>query len=78
MADAAEMLSGVNSHLFVVGFALLISWATIRLHYHQIANVLKLVGAGALRLPDNRFCGGSGLGRSGARDLHTVDAPHQR
>src|ERR1035437_3935718 len=41
MADAAEMLSGINSHLFVVGFALLISWATIRLHYHQIANVLK-------------------------------------
>jgi NRAMP (natural resistance-associated macrophage protein)-like metal ion transporter len=26
MADAAEMLSGINSHLFVVGFALLISW----------------------------------------------------
>jgi Mn2+/Fe2+ NRAMP family transporter len=41
MADAAEMLSGINSHLLVVLFALLISWATIRLHYHQIANVLK-------------------------------------
>jgi Mn2+/Fe2+ NRAMP family transporter len=37
MADAAEMLSGVNSHLCVVVFALLISWATIRLQYHQIA-----------------------------------------
>lgn len=41
MADAAEMLSGVKAHFFVVVFALLISWATIRLHYHQIANVLK-------------------------------------
>jgi len=41
MADAAEMLSGINSHLLVVLFALLISWATVRLHYHQIANVLK-------------------------------------
>jgi Mn2+/Fe2+ NRAMP family transporter len=41
MADAAEMLSGINSHLFVVSFALLISWATIRLQYRQIANVLK-------------------------------------
>jgi NRAMP (natural resistance-associated macrophage protein)-like metal ion transporter len=41
MADAAEMLSGINSHWFVVLFALLISWATIRLQYHQIANVLK-------------------------------------
>jgi len=36
MADAAEMLSGINSHWFVVVFALLISWATIRLPYHQI------------------------------------------
>src|ERR1700730_15777816 len=41
MADAAEMLSGVKAHLFVVVFALLISWATVRLQYHQIANVLK-------------------------------------
>jgi NRAMP (natural resistance-associated macrophage protein)-like metal ion transporter len=41
MADAAEMLSGVKSHVFVLVFAVLISWATVRLHYHQIANVLK-------------------------------------
>src|ERR1700730_15753893 len=41
MADAAEMLSGINSHLFVVLFALLISWAAVQLRYHQIANVLK-------------------------------------
>ncbi len=41
MADAAAMLSGVNAHLLVVVFALLISWATVRLRYHQIANVLK-------------------------------------
>ena len=41
MADAAAMLSGINSHWFVVVFALLVSWATVRLQYHQIANVLK-------------------------------------
>jgi Mn2+/Fe2+ NRAMP family transporter len=41
MADAAAMLSGINSHWFVVVFALLISWATVRLQYRQIANVLK-------------------------------------
>jgi NRAMP (natural resistance-associated macrophage protein)-like metal ion transporter len=41
MADAAAMLSGVNAHLLVIVFALLISWATIWLGYHQIANVLK-------------------------------------
>jgi len=41
MADAASMLSGINSHWYVVVFALAISWATVRLQYHQIANVLK-------------------------------------
>ena len=41
MAYAAAMLSGINSHWFVIAFALLISWATVRLQYHQIANVLK-------------------------------------
>src|ERR1700737_4522869 len=33
MADAAEMLFGVKAHFFVVAFALLISWATVRLQY---------------------------------------------
>jgi NRAMP (natural resistance-associated macrophage protein)-like metal ion transporter len=41
MADAANMLSGINAHLCVVAFAFLISWATVRLQYRQIANVLK-------------------------------------
>lgn len=41
MADAAEMVSGMSSHFFVVAFALAISWATIRLRYYQIARVLK-------------------------------------
>ncbi|HYK40824.1 MAG TPA: divalent metal cation transporter [Thermoanaerobaculia bacterium] len=41
MADAAEMLTGLNSHYFVVLFGAGIAWATIRLRYHQIARVLK-------------------------------------
>jgi len=41
MADAAAMLSGLNSRWFVVTFAIVISWATVRLQYEQIANVLK-------------------------------------
>ena len=41
MADSAEMLSGINSHLWVIVFAVLITWATVRFHYHQIAAVLK-------------------------------------
>ena len=41
MADAAELLSGVSSHLWVILFGVGISAAIIRFRYHQIANVLK-------------------------------------
>ncbi|MDP9268550.1 MAG: divalent metal cation transporter [Acidobacteriota bacterium] len=41
MADAAAMLSGISSHFWVFLFAVLISWATVRFRYHQIANTLK-------------------------------------
>ena len=41
MADAAEMLTGINSHLLVVVFGISITVAIVRLRYVQIANVLK-------------------------------------
>ena len=41
MADAAEMLSGLKSHYFVVLFGLAIAVATVLFRYHQIAHVLK-------------------------------------
>ena len=41
MADAAELLTGWNSHVFVLVFGVGIAWATIRLRYYQIANILK-------------------------------------
>lgn len=41
MSDAAEMLTGINSHWFVVLFGLGIAYATIRFRYHQIAMILK-------------------------------------
>lgn len=41
MADAAEMLTNVNSHFFVVLFAVGISLATVWFRYHQIATILK-------------------------------------
>jgi NRAMP (natural resistance-associated macrophage protein)-like metal ion transporter len=41
MADGAELLTGVNSHLWVVLFGLAIGVATIELHYASIARVLK-------------------------------------
>ena len=41
MADAAELLTRVSSHVWVVVFGALIAWATVRLRYLVIANVLK-------------------------------------
>ena len=41
MADAGEMLTGWDSHLFVVVFGVGIAWAIVRFRYHQIASILK-------------------------------------
>jgi Mn2+/Fe2+ NRAMP family transporter len=41
MSDAAEMLTGLDSHWFVVLFGVGIAWATIRFRYYQIARTLK-------------------------------------
>jgi NRAMP (natural resistance-associated macrophage protein)-like metal ion transporter len=41
MAEAAEMLTHINSHIFVVLFGAGISLATICFRYHQIATILK-------------------------------------
>jgi NRAMP (natural resistance-associated macrophage protein)-like metal ion transporter len=41
MADAAEMLTHVSSHVWVIVFAVGISIVTIRLRYYQIAGTLK-------------------------------------
>ena len=41
MADAVEMLTHVNSHVFVILFGVGITLATIFLRYHQIASTLK-------------------------------------
>src|SRR6202049_4421116 len=41
MEDAAEMLSGFNSHFFVVLFGIGIAIATVQFRYHQIATILK-------------------------------------
>lgn len=41
MADAAEMLTGFDSHWLVVSFGIAIASATVWLRYYQIANTLK-------------------------------------
>jgi Mn2+/Fe2+ NRAMP family transporter len=41
MADAAEMLTGITSHIFVPLFGIGIAVAIIRCRYHRIASILK-------------------------------------
>jgi Mn2+/Fe2+ NRAMP family transporter len=41
MADAAELFSGLSSHVWVVLFGAGIAWATIRMRYATIASALK-------------------------------------
>ena len=41
MADAASLLIGLRPFVFVVIFAIAITWATIRLRYEQISRILK-------------------------------------
>jgi NRAMP (natural resistance-associated macrophage protein)-like metal ion transporter len=45
MADAAEMLTGINSHLYVVIFGIAIAYAIIRFRYDQIAMIMKWLAA---------------------------------
>jgi NRAMP (natural resistance-associated macrophage protein)-like metal ion transporter len=77
MADAAQMLAGVNSHFFVVIFAVLISWATIRLRYHQIASVLKWLVLVLFAYPITAFVVGADWGRV-VRDTLVPSMPHTR
>ena len=41
MADAASLLTGWNSHFFVIFFGFAIGLATVKFRYHQIARILK-------------------------------------
>ena len=77
MADAAAMLSGINSRWFVAVFALLISWATVRLRYHQIANVLKWLVLVLFAYPITAFVVGADWGRV-VHDTLVPSVPHTR
>jgi NRAMP (natural resistance-associated macrophage protein)-like metal ion transporter len=63
MADASAMLSGINSHWFVIVFAILISWATVHLQYQQIANVLKWLVLVLFAYPVTAFVVGADWGQ---------------
>ncbi len=77
MADAAAMLSGINSHLFVVIFAIVISWATVRLSYQRIANVLKWLVLVLFAYPITAFVVGADWSRV-VRDTLVPSIPHTR
>jgi NRAMP (natural resistance-associated macrophage protein)-like metal ion transporter len=77
MADAAQMLSGINSHLFVVLFAVLILWATVRLQYRQIANVLKWLVLVLFAYPITALVVGADWGRV-LHDTLLPSVPHSR
>ena len=77
MADAAAMLSGINSHLFVAGFALLIGWATVRLEYKQIAGVLKWLVLVLFAYPVTAFVVGANWGQV-LRDTFVPSIPSGR
>lgn len=48
MADAAEILTGVTSHIWVIVFGVGITIAIIQFRYHQIARVLKWLAVALL------------------------------
>ena len=77
MADAAEMLSGINSRWFVMLFAVLITWATIRLQYHQIANMLKWLVLVLFAYPITAFVVGADWGQV-VRDTFVPSMPRTR
>lgn len=63
MADAAAMLTGINSHVSVVVFGIAIAFATIRFHYHQIAMIMKWLAAVLLAYVVTAFIAGPNWGR---------------
>lgn len=77
MADAAQMLSGVRARWFVIVFAVLISWATIRLQYRQIANTLKWLVLVLLAYPITAFVVGANWEQV-ARATFIPSLPHGR
>jgi Mn2+/Fe2+ NRAMP family transporter len=68
---------GSGPNWFVVVFALLISWATVRLRYHQIANALKWLVLVLFAYPVTAFVVGADWGRV-ARDTLIPSMPHTR
>lgn len=63
MADAAGMLTGINSHIYVVIFGVGIAYATVRFRYHQIATIMKWLAAVLFAYVITAFLAGPDWGR---------------
>jgi Mn2+/Fe2+ NRAMP family transporter len=74
MADAAEMLTGLNSHVYVVIFGIAIGYTTIRFRYQQIATVMKWLAAILLAYVITAFIAGPNW-RSVLRDTFVPSWP---
>ena len=54
MADAVEMLTGLNSHYFVVVFGGALIYGTLRFRYRQLADILKWLAASLIAYMSRR------------------------
>jgi NRAMP (natural resistance-associated macrophage protein)-like metal ion transporter len=63
MADAAAMLTGLNSHIYVIIFGICIAYATVQFRYHQIATILKWLAAVLFAYVITAFMAGPDWGR---------------
>jgi NRAMP (natural resistance-associated macrophage protein)-like metal ion transporter len=77
MADAAAMLTGFNARWFIFTFALVISWATVRLRYQQIAGVLKWLVLVLFAYPVTAFVVGANWSEV-MRATFVPSLPHSR
>jgi Mn2+/Fe2+ NRAMP family transporter len=70
MSDAAEMLTGFNSHWFVVLFGIAIAYSTVHFRYFSNRKDLEVAGTVSLCLRHNGFCRRTRLAHRSARHLH--------
>lgn len=75
MADAAEMVTRINSHVFVVLFGAVIAVTTIRFSYFRIASVLKWLALSLVAYVATAFIVHPRWG-SLARDAFLPSIPH--
>ena len=72
MSDGAEMLGAGSSHIWVMVFGVGIAWATVKLRYHQIANVLKWLALVLFSYVAAAFI----VGINWSEALHATFVPH--